>query len=222
MRPLLSACFVLFFLCAAAQSDAWKDVYSEKAWKDRDSWQRANELISRLQIKPGSTVADIGCHHGYLSFKLSNVVGQQGRVYAVDVEQPKLDKLTEYAKRNGVINVTTVKGDYDDPHLPSGQLDAVIILDTYHEMDDHDSILSHVKEALKPGGRLVLCEPIADSRRGKARSEQEGRHELEMKFALEDLRKAGFKIVEQSDRFVDREKIKGDKMWVLVASKPAM
>jgi hypothetical protein len=52
--------------------------------------------------------------------------------------------------------------------------------------------------------------------------EQEGRHELAMKYAVEDLRRAGFLIREQTDRFIDREKIKGDKMWVVVASKPDM
>jgi ubiquinone/menaquinone biosynthesis C-methylase UbiE len=167
-------------------------------------------------------VADIGCHQGYMSFKLSKVVSTDGKVYAVDVEQNKLDKVDEYAKRNSINNVITVKGDYDDPHLQPGAFDGVLILDTYHEMDDHDEILMHVKAALKPGGRLVICEPIAESRRNLSRSEQEGRHELAMKFAVEDLRRAGFEIMEQTDRFIDREKVKGDKMWIVVASRPAM
>ena len=65
--------------------------------------------------------------------------------------------------------------------LPPDQvakLDAIIILDTYHEMDDHDEILAHVKNSLKPGGKLVICEPIADERRKLARDDQERRHEL--------------------------------------------
>jgi ubiquinone/menaquinone biosynthesis C-methylase UbiE len=197
-------------------------VYSEKAWKERDTWQRAQDLIAKLKIGTGSKVADIGCHHGYMSFKLAAAVGTRGKVYAVDVDQDKIDKLVAYASANKITNVIAVKGDYDNPHLPEGTLDAVIILDTYHEMDDHDKILEHVKVALKPGGRLLLCEPIADARRRRLRSEQEGRHELEMRFAIEDLRRAGFVVDEQSDRFIDREKIKGDKMWMLVASKPSM
>jgi ubiquinone/menaquinone biosynthesis C-methylase UbiE len=219
------ACTILLIavsVVAFSQSDPWKDVYSEKAWQERDAWQKPEDLIARLQIRAGSKVADIGCHHGYMSFKLARVVGSSGKVYAVDVEQDKLDKLTAYSTRNNFLNVMAVKGDYSNPHLPDGILDAVIILDTYHEMDDHDMILKHVKSALKPGGRLLLCEPIADTRRGKQRSEQEGRHELEMRFALEDLQRAGFSVVEQADRFIDREKVKGDKMWIVVAVKPPM
>jgi ubiquinone/menaquinone biosynthesis C-methylase UbiE len=220
MTIMKGTCAIL--MIAFGQSDQWKDVYSEKAWKERDGWQRPRELISRLKITAGSKVADIGCHHGYMSFKLAAIVGAGGKVFAVDVEQDKLNKLTEYADANKITNLIAVKGDYDNPHLPDGTLDAVIILDTYHEMDDHDAILVHVKAALKPGGRLLLCEPIAETRRGKSRTEEEGRHELEMNFAIEDLRRAGFNVIEQIDRFIDREKIKGDKMWIVVATKPSM
>jgi hypothetical protein len=72
---------------------------------------------------------------------------------------------------------------------------------------------------LKTGGRLVICDPIADERRKLTRSEQESKHELAMVFALEDLRTAGFRIVFQKDPFIDRTKEKGDKMWVVVAVK---
>jgi len=51
-----------------------------------------------------------------------------------------------------------VKGNFDDPRLPAGVIDAVLILDAYHEMKDHDKILRHVWVSLKPGGRLVICE----------------------------------------------------------------
>jgi SAM-dependent methyltransferase len=115
--------------------------------------------------------------------------------------------------------VSLVKGDYDNPKLPARSLDAVIILDTYHEMDDHDEILLHIKASLKPGGRLVICEPIADERKNLSRSEQERKHELAMKFALEDLEKAGFQIINKQENFADRTAVKGDRMWIIVASR---
>lgn len=211
----------LLFICVScfAQSDPWKNVYTESAWKERNGWQRPDDLIKLLDIAGGSTVADIGSHEGYMTFKLSKAVGEKGKVYAVDVDQLKLDKLNAHATERGVKNIQTIKGDYDNPKLPENLLDAVIIVDTYHEMDDHDEILLHIKTALKTGGRLLLCEPINDNRRSQSRATQEGKHELEMRFALEDLRKAGFTISFQQDRYIDREKIKGDKMWVVVAVK---
>jgi SAM-dependent methyltransferase len=115
--------------------------------------------------------------------------------------------------------VQAIKGDYDDPKLPLNTLDAVIILDTYHEMKDHDKILQHIMSALKPGGRLIMCEAIADERRDLSRVDQERKHELGISFALEDLKKAGFTILKQQDPFVDRTKEKNDKMWLIVASK---
>ena len=199
--------------------DCWKDVYKESAWAERDTWQKPGEIIKLLNIKEGSLVADVGCHEGYLTVKLSKVVGG-GKVYAVDVEQRKLDRLKENLEEQKMTNVILVKGDYDNPKLPLNIFDAVVILDTYHEMDDHDEILLHVKKALKPGGRLVICEPIGEERRNLSREEQESKHEVAMKYVVEDLAKAGFQVVTKNENFVDRTKVKGDKMWIVVAKKP--
>jgi len=209
---------LLFITTASTAQDAWKDVYKESAWADRDRWQKADELIRQLNLKPESHVADVGSHQGYMTVKLA---AKAAKVYAVDVDQPKLDKLNVILKQRSIKNVKTIKGDYDDPKLEPNSVDGVIILNTYHEMDDHDEILKHIKSALKPGGRLVLCEAIAESRRKESRQVQEGKHELGMNFALDDLRKAGFVIVKQQDPFVDRTAEKGDKMWLIVAEKPA-
>ncbi|NJM24195.1 MAG: class I SAM-dependent methyltransferase [Bacteroidia bacterium] len=129
-------------------------------------------------------------------------------------------QLEDHLKARGLSNVALVRGDADNPHLPVAALDAVIIVDTYHEMDAHDTILKHILTALKPHGRLVLCEPIADERRKATRADQEGRHELAMAYAIADLRKAGFTIILQQDPFIDRKAVKGDVMWMVVAEKP--
>jgi predicted methyltransferase len=210
-------CFL--FPCALMAQDPWKNVYSESAWAERDSWQHPEELIRQMNIKAGSQVADIGCHEGYMTIKLAKVVGSQGKVFAVEVDQSKLDKLKNHLADRKISNVSLVKGDYDNPKLSAQSLDAVIILDTYHEMDDHDKILQHVKTALKPGGRLVICEPIADERKSKPREDQEKKHELGMNFAVDDLAKAGFRIVYKNENFADRTKVKGDKMWIVVCTK---
>lgn len=209
----------LFIVLSLPGQDAWKNVYTESAWVERDKWQKSDEIISHLNLKPGSNVADVGCHEGYMTIKLSTVVGINGKVLSVDVEQSKLDKLKVHLEKRNITNVTLIKGNYDDPKLPANSLEAVIILDTYHEMDDHDKILQHIRTALKPGGRLILCEPIAEERRKSNREDQEKKHELGMNFALNDLQKAGFSIQKQQDPFVDRSKEKGDKMWLIVAIK---
>lgn len=204
---------------STSAQDQWQNVYRESAWKERDSWQRPEDLIALLKIGNGSQVADVGCHEGYMTVKLAAKVGETGKVYAVDVDQSKLTLMQNHLDHRSIRNVNVIKGDYDDPKLPADKLDAVVILDTYHEMDDHDKILQKIKIALKKGGRLLLCEPIAGDRRKLTRPEQEQKHELGINFALDDLTKAGYTILYQKDPYVDRTKVKGDEMWIIVAVK---
>lgn len=223
-NPVFTRMKLLFFplsliLFASQAQDAWKNIYTESAWRERDAWQKADAIMKYLDLRFGSKVADIGCHEGYMTMKLSKEVGDLGKVYAVDVEQHRLDKLKEHLQSRGIQNVIATKGDYDNPHLPANTLDGALIIDTYHEMDEHDAMLRHIKNSLRIGGLLVICEPIANERRELTRSEQERKHELDMKFALEDLEKAGFRVTFQQDPFINREKIKGDNMWIVVARR---
>ncbi|MCB0487647.1 MAG: class I SAM-dependent methyltransferase [Cyclobacteriaceae bacterium] len=217
MKLLLFPLSLIIFTSQA--QDAWKNIYTESAWKERDAWQKADAIMKYLDLRFGSKVADIGCHEGYMTMKLSREVGDLGKVYAVDVEQNRLDKLKEHLQDRGIQNVITTKGDYDNPHLPANTLDGALIIDTYHEMDEHDAMLQQIKSSLRIGGILIICEPIADERRNLARSDQERKHELDMKFALEDLERAGFRVTFQQDPFINREKIKGDNMWLVVARR---
>jgi ubiquinone/menaquinone biosynthesis C-methylase UbiE len=213
--------FILQFVIVidATAQDAWKDVYKEGAWAQRDTWQRADEIIKKLNLKAGSQVADIGCHEGYFTMKLAQTVHDHGKVYAVDISKDKIEKLRRHLADRNITNVTTIVGDEDDPKLTPHSLNAVLIVDTYHEMDAHLEILQHIKTALKSDGRLVICEPIADQRRKLSREEQERKHELGMNYASEDLKQAGFKIIWQQEKFVDRLKEKGDYMWIIVCER---
>ena len=215
----LTFALLLFITTPVTAQDQWKNVYSEVAWKERDAWQKADEIIDFLALPEYGRVADIGCHEGYMTVKLSAKV-PNGTVYSVDINTSRLEKLAEILKARNIYNVRAIHGEAADPKLPIDSLDGVLIVDTYHEMKSHDEVLKHVMKALRHSGRLVICEPIAENRRTWTRSQQEEKHELNIKFALEDLRRAGFQIVLKRDPFVDREKIKGDKMWIIVARKP--
>jgi len=198
--------------------DPWKDIYRESAWEQRDMWQRAADIISKLKLISASKVADVGCHEGYFTIKLAGIV-KSGKVYAVDISKSKVEKLQEHLAERDIRNVEVILGKEDNPTLPENTLDAVLIVDTYHEMDHHASILQHIKNALKPGGRLLLCEPISEERKVLGREDQERKHELGMSFAVEDLKNAGFKITFRQEAFIDLVKEKGDKMWVIVCEK---
>lgn len=210
---------LLFFALVAQAQDTWKDVYSETSWTDRDRWQKPQELIRQLKLPAGGRVADIGCHEGYMTMKLAQAVGSSGKVYAVDIGADKLERLKRNAEARGLKNIEAVLGSEDDPKLPVNELDGVIIVDSYHEMDYHDKILASLYRSLKAGGRLVLCEPLAKERKNASRADQERKHELGLAFALEDAERAGFKLVYRADPFLDRTAEKGDMMWLLVMKK---
>jgi SAM-dependent methyltransferase len=114
-------------------------------------------------------------------------------------------------------NVDVVQGEAADPHLPAGALDAVLVVNAYHEMEQFASMLDHFTRALKPGGRLVLVEPLDPRLRGESRSRQARDHSLDAGFAVRELRAARFDVVSLRDPFIRRGD--GHEEWLLVAER---
>ena len=194
--------------------------YTESEWAERDSWMPLELIFELADIKEGMKVADIGCHEGYLSVHLANVVGDKGQVYAVDVRADRLELLTEHLKERKLENVSVILGDYDNPKLPENTLDVVVIMDTYHEITDYMTILSHVKTALKPGGRIVIIEKQKLKVRDQSRKSQTDAHSMTVKYVRKELMRAGFKELVQKSHMGFWEKDTEKVMWMLVATKP--
>ncbi len=193
--------------------------YKENDWEERDTWMKVSEIFKIAEIESGSKVADIGCHEGYLSIHLANEVGSSGKVFAVDVRKDRLDTLDEHLKKRKLKNVKTILGNYDDPKLPKNLLDAVIILDTYHEMEDYMVILTHVRKALKPGGKIVLIEKFKKHMLNKSRDDQTDAHTIAMHYVKDELTKAGFTVTKQIKDFGRWKKEEDKRIWILVGSK---
>jgi ubiquinone/menaquinone biosynthesis C-methylase UbiE len=183
---------LLTVVAAAAQSIA-----SESS---REGWQRVDEIFKAAEIRAGSMVADVGAGDGFLTLRLASKVGETGRVFAVDIADAKLQSLKRRVVEAHFENVEIVKGEEADPRLPAGQLDAVIILNSYHEMPRFGEILLHIRESLKPGGRLVIAEP-GPLPAEKTRAAQIARHHIGSQFVADEMSQAGFAILEQRDRF---------------------
>ena len=125
---------------------------------ERDLEEDPDRAINVLKIEKGSTVADVGAGSGYMTIKLSKKVGPQGKVYANDIQPGMLDLLNKRLVKSKIANVTTVLGTQDDPKLPPGALDLILMVDVYHELSQPQVMLRQLRAALKPGGRLVLLE----------------------------------------------------------------
>jgi ubiquinone/menaquinone biosynthesis C-methylase UbiE len=107
------------------------------------------------------TVADIGAGSGYHTLRLAPIVGDTGRVFAEDIVPRYLDVLEETVRRSGLKNVTVVRGAADDPKLPTGQVDAAIMVHMYHEIEQPYALLYNLVPAFKPGGRLAIVDQNA-------------------------------------------------------------
>jgi len=125
---------------------------------DRDAWQKPDQIMDTLGIADGSAVADLGAGGGWFTIRLARRVGPNGVVYAEDIQKLMLEAIFRRVAREGLRNVRTVLGAADDPRLPLGSLDAVLILDVYHEMEDPVALLRNVKRSLKPTGRIGIVD----------------------------------------------------------------
>jgi ubiquinone/menaquinone biosynthesis C-methylase UbiE len=125
---------------------------------ERDDEEAPDVALNVLKIAKGSAVADIGAGSGYITERLAARVGSTGRVYANDVQPQMLQMLARRLARKTITNVTLVQGEIDDPKLPGESVDLEIMVDVYHEFSRPQAMLRRLREALKPGGRMVLLE----------------------------------------------------------------
>jgi SAM-dependent methyltransferase len=125
---------------------------------ERDEEEAPDVALRVLKIEKGATVADIGAGSGYITERLAARVGPTGRVFANDVQPQMLELLARRLARRKIANVTLVQGTLDDPKLPPASVDLEIMVDVYHEFSQPQAMLRHLRDALKPGGRMVLLE----------------------------------------------------------------
>jgi ubiquinone/menaquinone biosynthesis C-methylase UbiE len=185
---------------------------------ERDHWQRPSDVIQALNLHDGGVVVDFGSGVGYFALKLSTVVGNTGSVVAEDIRRESLTFLRIRAFLRGQHNVKTIRGETDDPRLPAGFADAVLIANTYHELTEPKPILRHLADSLKPGGSLVIVDRGPRSGPVESREKQEEHHELRPDLVETEVRNADFEIISRHDLFIDRP---GDDQiwWLLVARK---
>ena len=125
---------------------------------ERETEEEPDKALAAIEIAKGATVADIGAGSGYMTWRMAEIVGPTGKVYANDIQQKMLDLLKKNVEQHKLTNVETVLGTVDDPRLPAGAIDLVVLVDVYHEFSEPQKMLRRIRESLKPDGRLVLLE----------------------------------------------------------------
>ena len=129
---------------------------------ERETEEKPQLVIDALEIQPGQTIADLGAGSGYYSFRIAPLVGPTGKVLAIDIEPTMLDVIAQRASREHVANIATVRSSARDPNLAPHSVDLLFMVDVYHELEYPYEVMSRVREALKPGGRVALVEYRAE------------------------------------------------------------
>jgi ubiquinone/menaquinone biosynthesis C-methylase UbiE len=192
----------------------------------REPYQRATALLSALQVSPGDWVADVGAGAGYYSMRLADLVGPDGRVFAEDISSSAMGWLNSRLKAFDLRNVEIVKGEAEDPKLPDNRLAAVLVVDSYHHFTNHTMMLQKIRNALKPGGRLVIADYSFTEHRSRPRADQLKLHEIDPALVRAEVEDAGFQVLQLDDPFVKWRPGVGNTrasavdLWLMIAMRP--
>jgi SAM-dependent methyltransferase len=171
----------------------------------RDERLQINLVMDILGITPGKTVADIGAGSGWFTVRAARRVGESGTVYAVDINPEAIRYVSGRAQKEKLRNVKTILGRADDPLLPAGAVDSVLLLKTYHEVAEPLALMRHLRASLRREAKVGIID-----RNGNGENHGVGRDVV-----IHEATEAGYKLLEQYD-FVN-----GDKMDYFLVFTPA-
>ena len=151
---------------------------------ERETEEQPDKALDAIKLSKGDVVADIGAGVGYFTWRMAERVGPSGKVYANDIQPRMIEALKKNVAARRFTNVEAVLGADDDPKLPAGKIDLVLLVDVYHEFSKPRQMLAKIRESLKPSGRLVLLEyrkedPAVPIRIEHKMTVQEARAEIE-------------------------------------------
>jgi ubiquinone/menaquinone biosynthesis C-methylase UbiE len=150
-RSTVLVAFLLLAGCTALKRCAYEG-------GNRDSWQKPEEVIQALALKPGDRVADLGSGSGYFTFRLARAVGPTGKVYAVDVDEGLNRDLAGRAKRDGYGNIEVILAEPGDPRLPESSVDLFFTSNTYHHLENRARYFTTLRSTLRPGGKVAIID----------------------------------------------------------------
>ena len=170
--------------------EKWAKIFDDPS---RDGWQKPVQVVAALGIKGGMMVADLGAGTGYFTAALSRAAGPKGIVLGIDPEPEMVQYLGRRAHREGLANVVPVLALYEDPFLPPGRVDRVLIVDTYHHIEERQQYFHRLGADLAPGGTVAVVDfhkrplPVGPPPEAK----------LDREVVVAEMQKAGFRLKEE-------------------------
>lgn len=143
-------------------------------------------IIAQIELNPGSMVADFGCGPGYFSLPFATTVGQEGKVFSLDVLPQALEAVESNAKKEGLLNIITKRVNLENEkgsQLEAGMFDWVIMKDVLFQNQKKESMVGEAYRILKDGGRILVIEwDKQESTIGPAQEMRIAKSELERMF----------------------------------------
>ena len=161
----------------------------------REQEENSARVVEALELKPGQVVCDLGCGNGYYTLRFAPLVGEDGRILAVDIQPEMLALLERRAAEAEVENVRPILGTVIDPKLPKGKVDLVFMVDVYHEFSHPEQMLAAIRESLTTHGRVVLVEFRAEDPKVPIKK----RHKMTEAQCVKEMTANGFRLVESFD-----------------------
>jgi predicted methyltransferase len=155
----------------------------------RDKRLQIDRVMDLLNLKPGSTIADIGAGGGWFSVRAARRVAPDGRVIAEEINPKAIGSIQQRAQQEHLSNIVTLLGTPDDPKLAPNSLDAALMLKVYHEIAHPPLVLANLRAALKPGARFGIID-----RNGNGAD-----HGLNEPIVRAEVERAGFRQVARYD-----------------------
>lgn len=125
-------------------------------YRFRDLLQNPRKSLAKAQLRKGMSVVDYGCGPGSLTIPAAEIVGQEGKVFAVDIHPLAIRNVEEKARRKGLQNVQTILVEGYDTGVGESTIDRVLLIDTIPLMDDPDALFCEIQRMLKPDGLLFM------------------------------------------------------------------
>ena len=203
-----------------------QDLTDAKTWiqrlerPERIPGLRIDDVVARLELKPGDVVADIGSGVGAFAIPFAKAVAPQGKVLAVDILPGLLEYVSEKAKRENVTNLQTTLAKPDDPGMPKNCLDVAFFHNVFHNANDRQAYLEALVGSVKPGGRVAIVEQEFNDPIAKRWDPPEDRITKDQVNAW--MANVGFQLVGEFDIFQGENNPKGAGMperWFVVYSR---
>lgn len=173
-------------------------VFALPAELESGSWPVADAIAEAMELKPGQVVADIGSGIGVLSVELARRVGPMGQVLATEILPDMLPEIRAQAAYEGLRNVTPVLADQSFTGLPAACCDGILLRFVYHEFTEPDVMNAEMLRALKPDGRVVVIDALAE---GDSLVNGRGNHTILPDVLIEEMVASGFELVEREDKW---------------------